>query len=212
MKAFWNTYGIHLVGYLFSILTAVSHLPAPLAGLLGPDGALIIGIAGILVTAIHNVQTVVKKNSATSVNITAKSLACLVALPLILLAGSGLSGCSTLTSVLDNPQVISSITAGLTAILEAAGGNESTLNSQASTALTAAQGTEVTLSALATALSSIPGLSSAVNQYLTENPTLATVEATTNAWLSAIVSATTPGTTTESAAKAQLAVRRAGPH
>lgn len=134
-----------------------------------------------------------------------KSLAPFVLLPLV----GWLAGCTLLESLASDPAVISDVSSGLVAVLEASGTPEATINQGASAALATAQGAELTLTALAGAVSTIPGLSGAVNQFLTENPKLSSTEADANAWLAALVQATTPGTTAEVSAQAKLAARRA---
>lgn len=53
---FWDKYGAHVLGYVLSGLTLVSELPPALTAHL-PYASLVVGLAGIVLTGIHNLQT-----------------------------------------------------------------------------------------------------------------------------------------------------------
>lgn len=55
---FWKDYGAHIVSYVVSLLTTVASLPPQLM-VFGTHTAAIIGVAGIVVTAINNIHNVI---------------------------------------------------------------------------------------------------------------------------------------------------------
>lgn len=93
-----KNYGAHAVAYLVSVLALVSTLPAPVVALLGPNASLIVGGAGILLTAVHQIQ--VASKSGSTVTTAAKVL------PLLFVLGAAMSvlgGCTALTTDLNTP-------------------------------------------------------------------------------------------------------------
>lgn len=185
---------------IFAGLTTVLALP-PVTAALGPWGV----VVGAAATFIHNTflpePTAAPKPIPNAVKVLIMFVVLALAMPI-------LSACAAFQSVVTNPAVIEDIASGLAAIWQATGQSESQLNASATKALASAQGSEVTLAQLAAALATIPGAQGVVNQYIIENPSLTQTEATVNAWLQAIVAATTPGTQAQVAAQAKLATRK----
>jgi hypothetical protein len=89
----WKNWGAHALAYILSCLSIVQTLsPA----LLGPYGPAIVGVSGILLTAIHNTQTAIANGNAPLPPPAIRSLLLPIGL-LVLSAGAcvGLSGCAT---------------------------------------------------------------------------------------------------------------------
>jgi hypothetical protein len=96
----WKTYGAHALAYALSILPVIQAVaPALVPG----HGALIAGLAGVLLTAIHNFQTVLGNSNASAATSRVadgvmKVLPLLLTAVLILGAAMGLGGCATVAT------------------------------------------------------------------------------------------------------------------
>lgn len=207
----WKTYGAHALMYLVGGLTIVQTC----AGVVPGKGTLIAVSAGVLLTAIHNIQTLANSASPSlpppSPGTTAKSLAPLALVLLgAMIAMPGLSGCSVL-SKLGMPAAQPYVTAAVdvaVATAEAKGIPAGQINSVCKVALAADSGTAATLATVAAAVNAElaklnlpPGdlaaaqiledaLSVAIQAQVGANPNVATAQAAIADVLHAAIAAT----------------------
>ena len=68
MTNFWKKHGAHLIAYLMSSLVTVLGAVAHYGALLGPSAPhqvlMLVGVAGILLTAVHHIETLVASSGA----------------------------------------------------------------------------------------------------------------------------------------------------
>jgi hypothetical protein len=203
----WKTYGAHALSYLIAGLT----LAQTYAGVVPGKGTLIAVGAGIVLTAIHNIQTAAANSVTTLPPPTVKSFA---PFALVLLGGmlavSGLSGCSVV-SKLTTPAAQPYITAAVdvaVATAESKGVPATQINAIAKKALAADQGTSATLAAVAAVVNvelvklNLPAgdlaaaqiledaLSIAIQAQIGTNPNVATAQAAIANVLNAAIEAT----------------------
>lgn len=166
-------------------------------------------LGGLIAAGSAAVHWVHQKLSPSSSSPTPPSTAKVnVALPflagmLLAAGGLGLTGCAAFKAIATDPAVIQDVIGSIVAIAEDSGTSEAAINATATQVLTTAAGTEVALQDLQTALQAIPGVGSAVTQYLSTHPALGQTEAGLNAWLQQLVAATTPGSTVQVSAQAK---------
>jgi hypothetical protein len=107
---FWKSWGAHALAYVLSILAIVAHTDPTL---LGSHGLMIAGVAGLLITFIHNAQTLAKKGSAAS----AGRQSGRASVPLLLVVATAgaalLIGCSTFTKTMSNPASAAAVQAAV---------------------------------------------------------------------------------------------------
>lgn len=154
MKAFIRSYGAHVLAYAFSALTIVAGLPAPMQAVLGPHAGQIVGIAGILLTAAHNVDKAAI--APTMVPVPSIITAAKMFTPLlVLLLTLPLGACATIQGFFASPQanpVIEVAVDVAVATAEAKGVQAAEINAIAKLALAANSSTGATLATVAAAV------------------------------------------------------------
>ena len=95
----WKSWGAHALAYLLSGLAILAHADP---SLIGSHGLLVVGVAGLLITFIHNVQSLAKgspsPNSSKQAGRASPGLLAAMAIGI----GAALIGCSTLSGSMNN--------------------------------------------------------------------------------------------------------------
>lgn len=210
MLTFLKNWGAHGVAYVLSVLPIIQTV-AP--GAIPTYGPLIAGLAGVLLTAIHNTQAVVGANPSAAPTVAAnvaKGILMGLLVGAVLSVSMGLSACSTLAKI-GTPQAQPYVTAAVdvaVATAEAKGIPAAQINAISKTALAADSGTAATLATVASVVNAqlaklnLPAgdlaaaqiledaLSIAIQAQVGANPNVATAQAAIADVLNAAIAAT----------------------
>lgn len=117
MTNFWKKHGAHVIAYVMSLLVTVLGAVVHYGALLGPSAphhaVLLVGVAGILLTAVHHIQALVSASSTTP---SRKQGGRADVRLLALLAASSVAilvGCSTLSGITSNQASASAVQAAI---------------------------------------------------------------------------------------------------